>query len=134
MYLQVRLQFSGCSASRLYHRYPKPYIELKLLKYFIVVLRKQIPEFPAQLKLEGPGCCAKVTNQCDFWNFFFSEVTIPKAKKFVRAFVNSTVFKCYRTFVKLQEKHEIIISYQHRIIEFTDTFLLTRIHFSGKFD
>ena len=37
VYLQGWLHFNGCSASRLHHRYPKPYIKLKLIELGIQI-------------------------------------------------------------------------------------------------
>ena len=94
VYLQGWLQFNGCSASRLHHRYPKPCIKLKLIELgiqiFHCLFKKQIPKFSAQSKLEGPDRRSRVPTQYDFYILevcFFLEVRTPKAEKECRGFL-----------------------------------------------
>ena len=98
MYLQGRLQFNGCSASRLHHRYLKPYIKF-ILNYFIAFQENEFPSFPHSRNLMNQIIVQEFRLNTIYilWKFvFFLEVRTPKAEKCVGVFLNSIAFKSYR--------------------------------------
>ena len=144
VYLQGWLQLNGYSVSQLHHRYPKPYIKLKLIELGIQIFHYFCKKINSQdfvkSELEGPGHLSRVPTQCDFYILevcFFSPGQDPKSLKSVLGFslirFRSKLTKPFQNCKKTMRSERTEMAFKERIfriIKFPDTLLLV-IYFSS---